>query len=91
MQHHASVKVTTCPDRGDAREDGLCGAGDQAPAAVWVRAVEPLLIVAVNVDGTREDARPDEVGGVEMGVGDDDGSEAALGVDLPSVSQSRRL
>tara|TARA_R110002003_G_scaffold589_7_gene20599 strand:- start:7491 stop:7811 length:321 start_codon:yes stop_codon:yes gene_type:complete len=51
------------------------------PHALFVLAIHPLGVIAAQVYGTLEDARPLEMRGVEVRVRDDDGLEPALAVD----------
>ena len=55
------------------------------PVHVHVRAIEPGFVFDGGVDGAFEGAGPEGVGGVVVGMGDDDCSQAAEGVYLDWV------
>lgn len=94
MEAQAAVEVAPAPDGGHAGEDRGVLVLHQDEVWLWGRngggeSFEPEGVLAGDVDGAAgEGLRPVGVGGVVVGVRDDDGGEAAEGVYLYGMTGS---
>jgi hypothetical protein len=96
MQHHTPVKVPATLYRRHGSTDFVDSLHtlNPLPHSAIVRAAQPRRVVASQVHGTAEDARPLEVRGVEVRVADYDGFEAAFAgyeVDRRLVDESNEI
>lgn len=89
-QDEGAGEVATGAGDGHTREDLGDVRCEEVPAVVGVRADEPFFVQGVGVYGGGEEGGPEEVGCVEVWVGDYDGFDGALRFDLEELLERRR-
>jgi hypothetical protein len=87
VQNHATVEVTAGTNSCYSRDDGFARTLYVAAAIVWIGAIQPFLVEAVDIYWAIERASPDEVGSIKVRMRDDNGFKTTFRVNLVQVGQ----